>query len=493
MLTRPVQMLRGLLGFLHRTDGSLQRRALRSGMWVALSSVGVAVLTFVRGIVLARLLSPEIFGLMAVSLMATRLIEIFTETGFGQALVHRQEGFEDAKDTAFAMAVARGFSLALLSLIIAPAVAWFYNQPELRGVVSLVGLSFILLGFQNINTVALQKDLDFRRLTYMELTSSVLGFVSAVALAYWLRSIWALVLGQLAAAAITSVLSFVMVPGRVKFRFDFAIARELYHYGRFITGLAIVVFFSRELDSAVIGKLLGMEQLGFYVVAYSLANIPSTYLSKMVARVMFPYFSRLQNDPEALRREYARGVRLVTTLAVPVSVAMLVLAPDIIRALYGNRWSSAAAPLQVLAIFGCFRSLWMLNGYLYNAIGRPQIDFYTSLARLMAMTVLLFPLASAYGVVGAALAVTLPMVAQFALGVHLSGRFIGAPASTAIGPLVVTAGQGLVLAAALVVTKLVLTAEPRVALVCLVGVCGVVWIGFNGRQIRSLLAAGGSP
>jgi len=481
--------LRQLLGFLHRTDGSLQQRAVRSGAWVAMSSVGVAALTFVRGVVLARLLTPDTFGLMAVSLMATRLIEIFTETGFGQALVHRQQRFEDARDTAFTLMVLRGFGLALLSLLIAPGVAWFYDEPVLRGVVSVIGVSFILLGFQNINTVALQKQLDFRTLSYMELASAVLSFVAVVGLAYWLRNIWALVLGQIAAAAIASALSFLMIPGRVAFRFDAATARELYQYGRFITGLAIVVFLSRELDSAVIGKLLGMEQLGFYVIAYSLANIPSTYLSKVVARVMFPFFSRLQHDPEALRREYARGLRLITALAVPVSVAMLVLAPDIIRALYGARWSAAAAPLQVLAVFGCFRSLWMLNGYLYNAIGRPQVDFYTSLARLAAMAALLYPLSSAYGVVGAALAVTAPMVAQFAVGVRLSGRFIGAPASAALVPLAAAAGQGAVLAGALALTRLVITDDPLLALACLIGVCAVVWLAFNAREIRTLLAA----
>lgn len=484
--------VRRVLGFLHRSDGTLQHRALRSGAWVAISSVAIAGLTFARGIVLARLLTPETFGLMAVSLMATRLIEIFTETGFGQALVHRQEGFDQARDTAFTMMVFRGIGLALASLLIAPGVAWFYDEPVLQGVVSLAGLSFVLLGFQNINTIALQKDLNFRILTYMELLGAVLSFVCVVALAVWLRNIWALVIGQVATAAITSVLSFSMVPGRVRFGLNWTIARELYQYGRFITGLAIVVFLSRELDSAVIGKTLGMEQLGFYVVAYSLANIPSTYLSKVVARVMFPFFSQLQNDRDALRREYARGVRLITVLAVPVSVAMFVLAPDIIRALYGERWSAAAAPLQILAVFGCFRSLWMLNGYLYNAIGRPEIDFYVSLGRLLAMASLLFPLASMFGVTGAALAVTLPMIVQFGIGIYLSGRFIGAPAWAAIGPLAVSAGQGAVLAAALLLVRKVLDVEPRVALVCLGGVCAVFWLGFNGREIRTLLAARGA-
>ena len=393
--------LKRLVRFLHRSDGSLHQKVIRSGVWVGVSSIAVAALTFLRSIALARLLTPEIFGLMAVSLMATRLIEIFTETGFGQALVHRQERFEEARDTAFTLFVLRGFGLAAVSVVAAPWVASIYDEPVLLVVVALVRVSFILMGFQNINTVALQKDLDFRRLTYMELTGSLLSFLVAVGLAYRLRSVWALVFAQVAAAGISSVLSFVMVPARLRFRFDFAIARELYRYGRFITGLAVVVFISRELDSAVVGKLIGMQALGYYVAAYSLANIPSTYLSKIIARVLFPLFSRLQNDPVALKAEYARSLKLTMTVVVPVSVVIIVLAPEIVRVLYGDRWSAAAGPLRVLAVFGCFRALWMINGYLYNATGRPQIDFYVNLARLAFIALLLLPLSSRYGVVGA--------------------------------------------------------------------------------------------
>ncbi|MGH9350510.1 MAG: lipopolysaccharide biosynthesis protein, partial [Vicinamibacterales bacterium] len=438
--------LKSLVAFLGRTDGSLQHRAIRTAIWVGLSSAGIAVLTFGRGIVLARLLTPEIFGLMAIALMATRLIEIFTETGFGAALIHRQERFEDARDTAFTMMLLRGAGLSALSVAIAPFVAAFYEEPLLTSVVAVSGLSFLLSGCLNMNTVALQKELDARRLTYLELTGAVLRFASAVGLAWWLRSVWALVYAQIAAAAIQSALSFIMVPGRPRLRFDPKIARELYKYGRFITGLAIVVFFTRELDNALIGKLLGMETLGFYVVAYSLATIPSDYLSRFIAKVFFPLFSKLQTDLVALRVEYVRGIRMITAVLVPVSVAMLVLAPEIVGALYGSRWSQAAGPLRVLAMFGCFRALWLINGYLYNAIGRPHIDFSMNLGRLVAMGALLLPLTTWYGLVGASVAVAAPMAAQFAIGVYLSRRFIGAPVAITLRPLALAAVQSAVLA-----------------------------------------------
>jgi PST family polysaccharide transporter/lipopolysaccharide exporter len=327
----------------------------------------------------------------------------------------------------------------------------------------------------------------------LELAGSVLSFVVTVAFAYWLRSVWALVYGQIASAAIGTALSFAIVPPRLRFRFDFAIAKELYRYGRFITGLAIVLFISRELDHALVGKLLGMQMLGYYVAANTLANLPSQYLSKVVAKVLFPMFSKLQGERELLRREYARGIRLVTVIVVPMSAVMVALAPEIVRALYGDRWAEAAMPLRILAIFGCFRALWVLNGYLYNAIGMPQVDFYVSLGRTVLMGCALYPLTRAYGLVGASLAVTVPMVLQFAAGVWLSKRFIDAPFAIAIRPLSSAVIQGAVLAIALLAIKSVVATEPRLALVLLLAVAGGAFVALNLRDIRTLLSVHRAP
>jgi lipopolysaccharide exporter len=487
-----VKQLRQLTAFMWSTGGSLQLKAVRSGIWVAISSFGSAGLTFARGIVLARLLTPEVFGLMAICLMATRLIDIFTETGFGAALIHRQQNFEEARDTAFTMRVWRGIGLAALSFFAAPWVARFYEQPRLESVIAIVGVSYVFVGCQNINMVAFQKELDFKRLTQIELTGSVLKFVATVGLAYWLRSVWALALAQIASAAIATGLSYLMVPAKPRLRFDWNIAKELYRYGRFITGLAVVVFLTRELDNALIGKLLGMEMLGYYAVAYSLATMPSDYLSRFLAKILFPMFSKLQSDAPALRVEYVRGIRMITVVLVPVSVAMFVLAPEIVGGLYGSKWSLAADPLRVLTLFGCFRALWLINGYLYNAIGKPQIDFFMNLARLVAMVALLFPLTIWYGLIGASVAVAAPMAVQFAIGVYLSRRFIGAPVAITLRPLTAAVVQSAVLAAVLVAAKSVIVLDAQIALVCLLTLAGAVCVALNLRDIRTLIAAQGA-
>jgi O-antigen/teichoic acid export membrane protein len=278
----------------------------------------------------------------------------------------------------------------------------------------------------------------------------------------------------------------------VRFHLDWEIAKQLYRYGRFMTGLAIVVFITRELDNAVVGKVLGVEILGYYVAAYTLATIPSDYISRMIAKVLFPMLAKLQNDFELLRVEYTRGIRLITSVAVPIAVATAVLAPEIVQSLYGAKWSAAAPPLAILSVFGCFRALWLINGYSYNAIGRPHIDFSMNLTRLIVMGALIVPLTMKYGAIGASLAVTLPMAAQFVAGVYLSRRLIGVPITVALRPLGVAAVQGAVLAIVLIAAKSVVSADPRVALVLLGMLSGVVCLALNLRDIRTLFAAYGA-
>ncbi len=482
-------VLKNLFKFLGRSDGSLQQKAIRSGVWVGFSSAVGAGLSFLRSVVLARLLTPEVFGLMAISSMVIRGIEIFTETGFGAALIHRQQRFEDARDTAFTLWVLRGLGLAVIAFLVAPWVAAFYNEQVLAPVVSVVGICFLLTGFNNINTIALQKELDFKRLIYLEQLGSVLNAVIALGLAYILRNVWALVYAQLIASVISVGLSYLMVPGRPKFRFDPVIARELFSYGKFMTGLAIVVFVTNQLDNALIGKLLGMELLGCYSVAYTLANVPSSDLSKVIARVFFPLFSKLQSDPEQLRCEYARGVGLVAAIVVPITVVIVVLAEEIVAVLYGAKWAQVVAPLQILAVFGCFHALWMLNGYLCNAIGKPQVDFYVNGFRLVLVLVLLYPLTDAYGLPGASLAIAIPMAVQCLAGVYLARRVIGASLSVTFRPVGFALVQSAVLAALLLSVKSLMNRDSVIGLVMLLILGVVVCLLLNLKAFKALLAS----
>ena len=309
---------------------------------------------------------------MALAMIAIRAIETFTRPGIAQALIARQAEFEDAGATAFTLLVARGVLLSLVLVAAAPLVAHFYEAPELETVLQVLSVTFVITGLCNINTIARQRELEFRRLTYIGQASNLIGTVVTVAVAWWLRSVWALVIGLIVQISANAALSYVFVGGRMRFAFNAEVARDLFRYGKFITASAIVTFVITELDSAVIGKVLGTTQLGFYALAATIATMATLSVSQIASGIMMPAYSKLQNDLPKLRSAYLRALSLMAFLVAPVSAGLICLAEPLLYVVYGEKWLAAAVPLQVLAFVGLPRALLIFNGYLFEGIGQAE-------------------------------------------------------------------------------------------------------------------------
>jgi len=459
---------------------------VRSGFWVGLAQLSGNTLQLVRSIVLARLLVPEVFGLMAACLTVTRGIELFSETGVRPALIHRRERFEDARDTGFCIMIGRGVVLTIVACGIAPLAAWYYGQPRLTSLICVLALSLGISGFTNINTVRLEKDLDFRRLAMAEQLGVFGSFVIVVGLAYWFRSVWALVVGQVLGAGFNVLASYVVVPGRPRLRFNSTVARELMGYGRFITGLTIVLFLTTELDNIVVGKVLGMEQLGYYLIAYTLANLPATHISKVISRVLFPVYSVLRDDRSRLTAAYVGVLQVVASFCLAAAAGMIVLAHDIISVAYGTKWLGSVQPLRILALFGGIRAIGAINGYLYNGIGKPNIPFYTNLGKLAVILAFIVPATKAYGLVGVSLAVTIPMIVFYFVEIAVLDWTGAVPwratLSAMRSPVLTTVGMSIVVVGA----RQALAPVGVIGLLVLVG-CGVLaFVVLNFRFMKRI-------
>jgi O-antigen/teichoic acid export membrane protein len=411
-----------LLRFAFAEGGSVKSRVLRSGMWVGLSGVGLSVLGLVRSVVLARLLTPDIFGVMGIAMVVVRAIETFSRPGVAQALIARQQDFDTACNTAFTMLVVRGFLLAALLAAVAPWIGDFYESPTLPLMLQVLAGVFILGGFRNINIIARQRELEFRSLTWLAQVSNIAGTIATIAIAWWLRSVWALVAGQLIVAFLGAVLSYVLVPGRPRFEFDREVARDLLRYGRFITGSSMLLYIATEIDSAVIGKVLGHAELGYYTVAFAIVHMTTTQLAKVASGIMMPAYSKLQSDIPALRHAYLRTLGLVMFAVLPASLGLVLVAQPLVRVVYGEKWLLAAVPLQLLAMFGLFRSLAAFTGYLFEGIGQPKVAFTMAGVRLAVLLPLIVPATLYYGLPGAAITVTAGMAAQWIVGLRYLDR-----------------------------------------------------------------------
>lgn len=349
---------------------------------------------------------------MGICLMVIRGVELFTETGFNSALIYRQEKYEEAKNTAFTLIVIRGLLLTLFLYIFSPFVASYYEQSELSSLIKALALTILVKSLGNINLNTREKNLDFKKITLLKQATTILDFIIVIILAYYLRSVWALVIGQVIVSIIYTSLSYVFISGRINFYFDKKIAKELFGYGKYVTGITIVLFCASEIDNAFIGKILGMDMLGYYVIAYSLGNLPATHISKIASRIMFPAYCSIQDDIQKLQKVYLKVFTLLSKITIPAAAGLAALAPEIISIVYGEKWMPAVSSLQVLCVFGCCRSLLATNGYLFNAIGKPYITFYMATVRLVFISLIIYPLIKNYGLVGASLSVTLPIIPE---------------------------------------------------------------------------------
>jgi O-antigen/teichoic acid export membrane protein len=474
--------------FLRGQDDGIKRRTVRAGLWVGASSVLWNMLSLFRSIILARLLTPEIFGLWAICMTLNRGLNVFSETGFASALIQRQERAEEARDTAFTLLIIRGAVLCIVTIVAAPFFAAFYDQPILQPLVSVMAMAFFISGFHNINTILHQKELRYQRLALLDQSSMVLGFVFVVAVAYYYRSPWALVASHIFTATITVALSYLIIPSKPRLAFDRTLARELFHYGKFVSGAAMVAFVTLEIDNVVIGKLVSMEALGFYAVAYMLANLPATQLAKVVSGVMLPAYSKLQSDTPALRAAYQRTLEFVSMFAIPAAAGLGALAPQVVGVIYGERWLPAVEALRILAVFGCLRSIGVLSGYLYNATGRPRISFYFTLVKLAVIAVLIYPLTVGYGIAGTAMAITAPSLLTFFADFIVLRRIIGLDPQAALRPLLRTVLYSALMAGVLLALQKYIGHIDLLSLLASVGLGFLIYLVLVWRDLRRMYA-----
>lgn len=479
----------GWLTFLNATGGSLGNRILRSGFWQALTTIGVNSLTFIKSAIMARLLTPEVFGLMSLALMAIRGTQLITDTGFGPALIQRKGDFDEAKHTAFTLLAVRGLLLAVLMVPIGYGMSVFYGMDALFPLVAACGLSFAFGGFMHIGYTAAIRDLDFKQIAIIENSAAIISFVVAVAIGYIFRSVWALVISFVVAAAAKTAVSYLVQKTPAKWEFNRQIALELLRYGRYITGSTILLFVASEIDTAVVGKMLDMRSLGFYSVAFMLANFPPVHVAYVISNIMFAAYSRMQDDPERLANTFLRVMGFVASLVLPVMAGMAVAAGSLIEVVYGREWSPAVLPFQILCAYGGLHAIVTVNGYMFNAIGRPDIGLRIAVVRLSAILLIIFPAIMLLGTEGAALAMSTIMLIALIYGLGHATRNLQVTWLDMIRTLLPAVGKAVAVAAAMVVVQLTMHATALPQLAVLIAVAALVYIPTNYSLVMGLLRA----
>lgn len=401
---------------------------MRAGSAWALASVVVALTSgLVRTVVIARFLEPAEIGLMGIALLALGFVEAVASTGVDTALVAERKDVETYIDPAFTIQFARGFAVLGLLWIGAPAVAWAFKNDAAIGVIRSVGAIAALRGVANPAVALAIRRLDFRRVFWWSLPEVLTTLCLSVVLAFVRRDVWALVIAVVAGQAVGTIASYGLVPRMPRLTLERQRLSDLLRFGRFVSGSRALMYFSVNLDAAVVGVAMGTHALGLYQFATRVAELPVVTFTRAVAQVALPALSGLNASAAALRRTWRAMLGAVLAVNAAAAVVILLFAEVAVLAVAGRRWLAAVPLMRILAIAMLFRGVVVLAGQLLDARGQPALTLRLNAVRLATLLLLLPPLAAWWGLPGIAHAVLLASAAAALLAIRLSGRVLGAP------------------------------------------------------------------
>ena len=365
---------------------SLRSQALSGFRWTASVRLASQVITWSITIFVIRLLSPEDYGLLAMATVFVSFLAMFSELGLGAAVVHKSEVDEQVLRRVFGIVLLVHFSIAALLLITAPLVADFYDEPRVSPVIQVLSLQFILAAFAIIPDAQLQRQMEFKHRSLLDLSSAIIASFTTLTMAMAGAGVWALVAGSLLSQLWKTVGINWLSPFLHWPEFSTKGMRSLLHFGGNFTTAQVFWMILSQIDILICAKWLGNEILGFYSVALHLASLPSQRISGLVNQVAFPTFSRMQNDIHKVGVNVMLGVRLLSFFAFPVLWGISSIAPEIVEVILGDKWAASTVPLQVLALIIPLRMVSNFVGVALQGIGRSDILLHNVIWALLIST-----------------------------------------------------------------------------------------------------------
>ncbi|MGQ9697372.1 MAG: lipopolysaccharide biosynthesis protein [Armatimonadota bacterium] len=408
---------------------SLRAVTVRGIGLFGITEVSTKLFSFAVGVALARILEPRHYGVVAAAGLLIELTSLFSSVGIGAAVVHRRDRIREALHTGFF--IQTGLSLALFLLVFFTAPLWgaFYRRPDVTPVVRVLALGLIINSLTFAPSTMLSRELRFGLMCLPEVGSALGYAMLAVPLALAGAKHWSLVGGILGSAVLSLVVWYVVSPYRPRLMFDPALARELWGYGRHVLATTLVGYLVIHVDDFAVGRMLGVAALGYYAFAYRWGNWAATDLVRLVNRITFPAYAKIQHDLDRVREAYLESLRCLGAVVIPISFGLFAVAPQFIVGVFGAKWAPSIVPLELLAFFGTARAIGSIGGSVRQGIGRPDVTAKLSMGQLAMSAALLVPLIRAWGLFGAVMAVLAPALITNFAGLVANQMLFGARVS----------------------------------------------------------------
>ena len=390
---------------------SLNEQMAFGAAWMTGARLGVQLLGLASTMILARLLTPEDFGLIALAMSVVALLDTLSHFGFEVPLIQKQDATRDDFDTAWTMNILVGALIAATIVLVSPLAARFYSEPRIVPILQWIALSHFVFSFQNIGIVLFRKELNFRRDFALQIAQKAATLAVSIPLVFALRSYWALVASMVAGRFISVVISYGFLPYRP--RLCLRSWRELFGFSKWLQVNGTLSYVRDRGYVLIVGRMLDAPSVGLFSMADEIASLPSSTLVAPLNRAVFPGFARISNQTSRLRDSYRSMLGLVALLAVPAAVGIAAVAPLAVPVMLGPNWQAAVPLLSLLALAGATRTLTASTVSIQYATGQPQLQTYTTGLQALTLVPMVVAGVMKMGVVGAAWAYLLHSLLVF--------------------------------------------------------------------------------
>jgi len=447
-------------------------------------------------IVVVRILTPEDYGLLAMAAVLTGFVALFSELGLGWAVVHAQKVDVPTLRKVFGLVIVVNGALSVLVFAAAPLVAIFFGEDRLTAIIRVIAIQFVIAAPGVIPDSILQRELEFKRRSIVELSSTIAGGAATLALALTGFGVWSLVYGSLLTITwrtigINLVKPFLHLPS-----LGFKGLRKMFAFGGYVAVSRVLQYLYIQSDLIIGGRFLGKEQIGYYSVGMHLASLPMQRISGILNEVAFPAFARIQHERERVGSYLLRSIRMLSVFGFSVFWGIAAVAPEIVRVLLGDKWEPAIVPLQLLALVMPIRMIGQLMPPTLQGVGEAKLAAHNQLLACIVLTAA-FLAGAQFGILGlsAAWLIAFPVVLLVNLRTWLpvlglrAGQLLGAMARPAI------AGAGMFVAVAAVRSLRVADGPVALLLLILTGAASYAALSLAINRdalsdVRSLFRAG---
>jgi len=393
--------------------------------WLSILKVFTTILDILTKIVLARVLTPYDFGLIGLGMLVMMITQKLTEAGFSAALIQKKGKLDDSYlNAGWIIQISRGFILFLIIYYIAPYIPGIFqltkDEDVVINIIRFLALIQLIDSLANIGLIVFDKEIEFRKITVIQLVFTIVKTSISILIGILYQTIWSIVIGYFFASITKVFLSYYLQPFRPRFKLNRNKLIKLFSYGKWVFFYTILTFFGIKICDIVILKVLGVEELGLYQMAFFISMVFKENISEIVCRIIFPLYTKIDTGIKDIKKLFIKIMRISAIIFIPTGIGVALIADLIVSKVLSDEWQSITQIIIILSITAVFQTLTKIINQLLKALGYPKMIAIHTLVETIVIACIIITLINSYNSEGVAISVLIAAIVRFGITSHYS-------------------------------------------------------------------------